>query len=211
MSQEQVHDETPSEKAVILLHGLLNPNAAMWSLQRRFRNAGYATLNCGYRSFFQSIDQIAAKTIFRCQQFHDDLPEDSELSIVGHSLGAILTRRMLQQGSFHKLHRAVLLTPPNQGSHIARRLAKLSKRILPVVGELSDYPESFVNQLPQDMPVETGVIASSPDFVIEEKCAHLSGETDFITLPGPHSLVIFRRAVFKQTRHFLEHGQFTHP
>ncbi|WP_417848041.1 esterase/lipase family protein [Thalassoglobus sp.] len=209
MTTEQVDPTGRPAKAVILLHGLLNPSAAMWVLQRRFRNKGYLTLNFGYRSFFQSIDQIAEKTILRCQQFHDALPDDCELSIVGHSLGAILTRYLVQQRKFPKLRRVVLLTPPNQGSHVASRMGKVCRRFLPVVEELADSPDSFVNRMSQQMPVETGVIASAPDYLIDVKCTHISSETDFTTMPGPHGIVIFRKAVFEQSLHFLEQGRFS--
>ncbi|QDT35609.1 esterase/lipase family protein [Thalassoglobus polymorphus] len=209
MTTEQLAPSDHPAKAVILLHGLLNPSSAMWVLQRRFRNQGYRTLICGYRSFFQSIEQIAAKTILRCQQFHDALPDDCELSIVGHSLGAILTRYLLQQRNFPKLRRVVLITPPNQGSHVARRMGKVCKPFLPVVEELADSPDSFVNRMSQQMPVETGVIASAPDYLIDASCTHISSETDFTTLPGPHGIVIFRKSVFEETLHFLEQGRFS--
>ncbi|MBT5020999.1 MAG: hypothetical protein HON04_19890 [Planctomicrobium sp.] len=193
---------------VILFHGVLNPRYALWPLQRRFRRAGFQVLNCRYQSWGKSIDQIVEVVAPKCQYFQDQLPDNVPLYIVGHSLGAIVCRKLLQEIELPQLKRVVMLAPPNRGSHVASRLAKYVRWLVPSLEELADNPESYVNCLPTSLPVEFGVIAADPDYVIRSECTHLESESDYIVEPGPHSAIIFRKPVFEHSLHCLEHGRF---
>lgn len=193
---------------VILFHGVLNPRYAIWPLQRRFRQAGFQVLNCRYQSWGKSIDQIVEVVAPKCQRFQEQLPVDAPLYIVGHSLGAIICRKLLQEIELPQLKRVVMLTPPNRGSHVADRLAKSVRWLVPSLEELSENSESYVNRLPKELPVEFGVIAADPDYVIHPECTHLESESDYTVEAGPHSAIIFRKPVFEQSLYFLEHGRF---
>lgn len=197
-----------SQRGVVLLHGLLNSSIVMWPLGRKFRKAGFDVKVCGYRSWRQSIDDITGDVLPKVKQFHDLLPENSTLDIVGHSLGSIVCRRLLQEIDLPKLRRVVMLAPPNRGSHAATRLKKLAGSLVPAVDQLSDVPESYVNQMSHHLPVPFGVIASQPDFVIHSEATHLETESAHISAPGPHGAMIFRKEVFEQTLCFLEQGEF---
>ena len=192
----------------MLLHGVLNPPWVLRSFRNFLVESGYDARICGYGSLRTDLDAIAEKVAVKCQRFHDELPEGLPISLVGHSLGAILCRATVEKADLSKLHRVVMLAPPNRGSHMATRLGGLLKWLVPAIDDLSDRPESRVNRLSQQMPVETGVISANPDFVISEPATHLENETDHIALPGPHASLIFRKSVMQQTAHFLEHGRF---
>lgn len=197
--------------AVILLHGLLNPKYVMWPMQRRFQRAGYRVLNCAYRSLGCTIEQISQICWDQSQFFHDELSEEVPLYLLGHSLGSIVCRTMLAERQLPKLRRTVMLAPPNHGSHVASRMGRFVRPLVPAVDQLADRPQSFVNLLPQEFAVETGIIASDPDYVIHLQATHLSGEKDHIIEPGPHASLIFRKSVFAQSLHFFENGKFFRP
>lgn len=194
--------------AVVLFHGILNPNWAMSLMQRRFQRAGYAVLNCSYRSFGQSLDQIAEASILRLSRFQKTLPGQLPLHFVGHSLGAVISRRIATTHEISGLHRIVMLAPPNRGSHVASFFGPYCKKIVPVMDDIADRIDSYVNQIPAALPFETGIIAADPDFVVREESTHLENESDFIKLPGPHGTLIFKESVFQQARHFIEQGRF---
>lgn len=194
--------------AVVLFHGILNPNWAMSLMQRRFERAGYAVLNCSYRSFGQSLDQIAEASILRLSRFQKSLPEHLPLHFVGHSLGGVISRRIATTNEISGLRRIVMLAPPNRGSHVASFFGPYCKKIVPVMDDIADRFDSYVNQLPATLPFETGIIAADPDFVVREESTHLENEIDFIKLPGPHGTLIFKESVFQQARHFIEQGRF---
>lgn len=206
--RQQYSDNIQSQRAVILIHGVLNPRFAMQPLARMFHQAGFQTVNLCYNSWGRSIEQIVSELLPQVNDFHESLTQGASLDIVGHSLGSIITRQLLQQANLPKLRRVVMLAPPNRGSHVATRMPGWVGKLVPAIDQLADHPDSFVNRLPEDLPVECGVIASAPDFVIHEEATHLRGETDHTTAPGPHAALIFRRSVFNQTLHFLENGRF---
>lgn len=201
-------DARQTRGAVILFHGVLNPRYAVWPMQRRFQNAGFKVLNCRYQSWGKSIDQIVDSVTPRCLKFQEQIPDDVPLYIVGHSLGAIVSRKMLQNVELPQLKRVVMLTPPNRGSHVASRLAKRVRWLVPSLDQLADDRDSYVNQIPEELPVEFGIIAADPDFVIRPECTHLNTESDYAVEPGPHAAIIFRKSAFEKSLRFLEHGKF---
>lgn len=207
-STSQAGDSSRPRAAVVLLHGLGANSWAMWLLARRLRKAGYCIENWGYRSVGQSLDTLVARFSGRLQQYHDEIGEEMPLHVVGHSMGAVIFRGAMARGEFPRLHRAVLLSPPNRGSHVATRIGHRLRWLSPAIADLADHPESYVNSLPLQMQGEVGVIAAAPDFVVAAESTHLPDQRDHITMPGPHGALVFRRDVSMQVQHFLQHGAF---
>lgn len=198
-----------SPRGVVLLHGICNPRWSMRSMERRFQQAGYATFNCHYGSFGRTVEEISEGVATRIQRFRAELPESMPYALVGHSLGGILSRLLVLRKAIPLPERVVMLAPPNRGSFMARRLRPYFHWLLPALDDLSDAEGSLVNRLSLQMPIETGIIAAEPDFVIARECVPLDNHADFMSVPGPHAMVIFRRDAFEQTRHFLENGKFS--
>jgi pimeloyl-ACP methyl ester carboxylesterase len=191
----------------LLIHGLLGSAATMALLATRLRSNGIATHRWGYYSVGTCAEHLAhaaASEIARLAQQHPQ----ARLHIVGHSLGSILARRALQLYRPTLLGRLVMLAPPNNGSHVATRLAPLVKRVLPLVDELSDQPASWVCQLASPEDLEFGVIAAARDAVVAPASAHLIGERDYVVCPGAHGMLIFRTDVARHVHSFLCHGHF---
>jgi len=111
--------------AVILLHGLGEGRDSMRPLAEHLRGALDATvLSFGYASVKADIDAhgraLAAVVA--------GLPAAKRISFVGHSLGNLVVRRWMAiapQADLDRVHRMVMLGPPNQGSDLARMAARI--------------------------------------------------------------------------------------
>ena len=196
-----------AREAVVLIHGLGAHWALMQPLAWRLKRAGFATMNWGYRSFTRDIETHAealAEWLTKldnsgtCDRFH----------LVAHSLGSILIRCMLLKHQFVHLGRIVMLTPPNRGSHMATFVTPYLPASLRTLHQITDRDDSFVNQLPQTLPVETGIIAAKGDRVVNGLATQLDGATDFVQVPGMHNAVLFRPRVAELCIRFLRTGKF---
>ncbi|MEM8680155.1 MAG: alpha/beta fold hydrolase [Planctomycetota bacterium] len=196
-----------SSDLVILLHGLAAHRMMMGHLAQSMVGANYRVLNWGYRSITQPIETLAKSFAARLQSLQTS---PTRIHIVAHSMGSIIARRalQLQHGAPLGFGRFVMLAPPNAGSPVAHRLADKLGWLCPPLRELSDFPESYVNQLDPSAPVETGIIAAGLDRVVRLHSTYLSGAKDHIVLPSHHTALLWREDTADQTLHFLRHGQF---
>jgi pimeloyl-ACP methyl ester carboxylesterase len=113
---------------VVLLHGLLRTSNCMRKMQHALNDAGFKhVVRYSYASTRASIlDHGAA-----LKEYVESLPSRSKLSFIGHSMGNIVLRAAIgywskEQGGnavLSRMHRVVMLGPPNQGATIARWLA----------------------------------------------------------------------------------------
>jgi hypothetical protein len=122
--------EDPPRHIAILLHGLLRTRRCMRKLERSLLQAGITTvIRFDYASTRQPIEQGAAGL----RRLVEGLPANARISFVGHSMGNIVVRYAIgdwqrqgdPRGVLERLHRVVMLGPPNHGAAIARLLSKL--------------------------------------------------------------------------------------
>ena len=197
---------------VVLLHGLAANSWLMALLAYRLQLQGYHVINWGYWSFWQSLDHLVPHFKERFHALARELPPETPLQIVAHSMGAIITRAALESLDLPMLKRVVLLSPPNRGSHVATRLGPYLRWLSPLVEELADHSDSYVNRTKHHFRsgIQVGVIAAKWDYVLSEETTHLEEEVDHITLPSRHSGLVLRRRVADQILYFLEQGTFRH-
>lgn len=206
-SEKTVADLAIAQPVVVLIHGLAAHRALMIPLSRFLYRHKFATHRYGYRSLLSSIEQHAAQ--FR--DFLDRLNNSesvSEIHIVAHSLGCIVTRAALLESSPTKLNRIVMLAPPNAGSATAEFL---SRRLIPfckTLRQLSNSETSFVNGLPQPRGLEIGVVAAWYDHVVSRKSSHLEDASDEVVVFSGHNGLLVRPASFRQVLKFLQTGRF---
>lgn len=204
-------DHSPSCKGVVvLLHGLGASSWLMSLLAHRLHGQGYRVVNWGYWSFWQSLENLIPEFADRFTTLSQSLPAETPLQVVAHSMGSIITRAALENVDLPTLQRVVLLSPPNRGSHVATWVGPYLKWLSPLVDELADRSDSYVNRISQSFrpDVKVGVIAAEWDYVLHEYSTHLEGESDHITMPSRHSGLVLRRKVAEQILHFLEQGAF---
>lgn len=195
---------------VILLHGLGTGSWMMALLAMRLRRAGYDVHIWGYWSIRQSLDYLIDHFTERFRALADDETIEGPVHIVAHSLGSIITREALAECKLPEIHRVVLLSPPLRGSFFASWVGPYLMWLSPLIDQLADRENSFVNRLAGRFPdhVEVGVIAAAWDYVLTELTTHLDDQTDHIVLPSRHTGLVLRRTAADQIRHFLENGSF---
>ena len=115
-------------KAVVLVHGLAAPCWSMKLLAGYLRQHGeYEAFIVDYASLRSNIDD-QARSFARVIQSLEGI---EEINFVGHSMGNIVIRRYLAgnqspRGGWNpdpRIHRIVMIAPPNHGSITATRLA----------------------------------------------------------------------------------------
>ncbi len=198
------------QETVVLLHGYAAGRWVMWPMSWWLKRRGYNTLIWSYWSLSLPIAVHGA----RFAQYLSKL-EDAGLSysIVAHSMGSIITRVALMQGSFGGLRRVVFLAPPNRGLPIARLAPQILKRFSPPLRELSDASDSYVNSLPLVTRKSTngsdiGVIAAKYDLIIPIANTRLDGSETYTALPASHNSLLLSITAARCVGSFIKHGKF---
>ena len=200
----------PALATIVVVHGWLSNRLDMWLYCRRLRQIGYEVINWRYPSTKGSIEDHANSLTLFVNEL-ESKTKRSQIHLAGHSMGGLVIRRALHNTIPEKLARVVMLASPNGGSFMARRLSAWLNWFSPTLAEMSDCPESYVNQLDGLEDLEVGVIAAQRDRVISPDRVHLEGETDFVTIPSGHGVMPWTKIAVTMTHRFLMFGQFDMP
>jgi pimeloyl-ACP methyl ester carboxylesterase len=192
------------QEIIVVVHGLGSSKAWMVPLCKKLCGRGYRVENWGYRSFAKSIDFHAVQL----NQFVDDLPKEITVHFVAHSMGAIVVRAALDRRPLPNLGRIVFLAPPNLGSPLARYATKIVGSFCKSICQLSDRPDSFVNQIRSVPATEFGVVAARYDFLVPRASTGLEGMSDRVTVNALHSSLLFSQRTADLTISFIETGRF---
>ena len=140
----------------------------------------------------------------------------------------LVLRYYLSTHRVPELGKAVMLSPPNQGSEVADALAgsTIYGRINgPAGAQLVTGPDGLPAQLgPVDFTLgiitgneHTAVdallatqIPGENDGKVSVERAKVKGMRDFLVLPVTHTFIVNNDVVIGQTLHFLKHGNFLH-
>jgi pimeloyl-ACP methyl ester carboxylesterase len=193
--------------AVVLVHGLAAHRWVMVLLARSLRKDFGRVINWGYRSIWSPIQRHGEDLAGLLRRLDGD-ESVTEIHLVTHSMGGIVTRLALELYRPSKLGRLVMIAPPNSGSAVATFLSRWFGGICPPLCQLTDRDASFVCSLPHPEEIELGVIAARGDYIVREASTHLPCERDHVVLPGLHSSVLFRRETAEQVKTFLLVGKF---
>lgn len=220
-----VAGEAHGRECVILLHGLLRTSGSMERLAGYLEERGYRVLNVDYPSRDGSIGALAegyvSTAVRRCRE-----EGCGTVHFVTHSLGGILVRQYLQNGTVPPGSRVVMLSPPNGGTEVADFFGDVFfyRWITGPAGEeLGTGVDSTPNRLaPIDAPV--GIIAGTrsynplfsvlipgtDDGTVGIERMKLEEMADYIEVPCGHFFMMNNAAVMRQTAYFLERGVFDH-
>jgi pimeloyl-ACP methyl ester carboxylesterase len=200
-------DNVQSVETVLLLHGLGRTSLSMAGMRGHVARQGYRVICWGYRSMKEPIETHGSRLQATLAEMDND-PQVSKIHFVTHSLGGIVVRHALSEGSPKKMGRVVMLAPPNRGSRAARRLLPIFGKVMRPLSQLTDNPDSMVNQLPALSGVDVGIIAARFDDKARVEETHLVGETDHLVVPGFHTFIMNRQDVQDQVSAFLRDGKF---
>lgn len=213
--------QTENEHMVMLVHGLGRSASAFAAMEDAIRQAGYATANINYPSTRQGI-AAHANDIERIIESFEGV---QSLSIVTHSLGALVIRDLLARASVWRdridVRRVVMIAPPNQGSQLAKRLSAIPAYQW-LTGESGQYLASEVARTLPVPDAEIGIIAGGrgnalgfnpilsgdDDGFVSVSETHIDGMRDFLLVNTTHGLMDDHPLTIAATIAFLNDGQF---
>lgn len=194
---------------VILMHGILRTRYSMSFLAYKLRAEGFETLLFGYRSLRADIE-AHAELLFRHLEGRGMLQR--EIFFVTHSLGSIVARKFIARyGRGLKISRVIMLGPPNQGSSLARRLARFYPvRLIMGPSFLELCNLSVENPCEQTaVYIIAGkkalpVIGEESDGIVRIEETYLPGAREHVVIQGLHSFLMYNPGVIKKTIEFLK-------
>ena len=201
---------------VILVHGLWFGAWSLGALAGRLRKAGFETRRFRYRTTRDGLDGHA-------RALREFIGSDScpAAHIVAHSLGGLVTLKLLADCGDLPPGRVVLLGSPLQGSAIARKSSVIpgGSRLL---GAARPQLESGFARLVTGRDI--GMIAGSRSFGLGLLLGGLGESGDgtvaiaetraeglrqHLVLPVTHTGMLFSRRVAGEVAHFLRVGSFS--
>ncbi len=193
---------------VILLHGILRSKYSMYYLSAKLRKQGFETYLFGYRSLTFDIDAHADQLK---KEITDRFGHDRELNFVTHSLGSIIVRRFCAKyHANYKLGKVVMLGPPNQGSGLAKKLARISiiaKIMGPSFKQLCDLKiENSSDKI--QISILAGrkkipFLSVESDGIVSIEETKLEGAKLHLIFNGLHSFLMYNKPVINQTLEIL--------
>lgn len=201
---------------VILIHGIWMNGLEMALLQRRLGRAGYRVYRFRYPSVFGSW----AANVAALDSFIRTIPV-GRTHLVAHSLGGLLVRDFLAQGTHLSVGRVVTLGTPHRGSGLASWLAGwgVGRRVLGGARESLCHVRAG-----WDGQIDLGVVAGDFSFgvgllmpglerpndgTVALAETALEGAADHCVLHTSHFGLLFSARAAAQTVAFLREGRFT--
>ncbi|WP_050769383.1 esterase/lipase family protein [Blastopirellula marina] len=190
-----------------LIHGFFSSSLWMKRLERQIRAEGFATQSYGYVTLIGDIEAYAQRFAQALRRMDEEEDVD-RLHIVAHSMGGLVTRRALQIYRPSCLGRVVFMASPHRGLYAGRFWGTFCRLWdCRAVGQMSDVPDSYVNQMaPPDF--EFAVVIASHDHLVPPHSAMLDGCADYRVYPAMHTALLLRRDVAEDVCSYLEHGRF---
>jgi pimeloyl-ACP methyl ester carboxylesterase len=206
-----------AREAVVVVHGLWMIGSVMGMLRRRLEPRGFDVTTFGYASIREGLESNAAKLA----AFLACVPGDT-VHLVGHSLGCVVIRGLLEWHSLDRPGRIVCLGPPFAGSVTAERVSRLpggsrliglSMRDLIARGGFAAAPAGreigiIAGRIGIGVGRLFGRFDGPNDGMVTVAETRLAGAADQIVLPVAHTSLLWSREVARQAEHFIRTGRF---
>ena len=216
-------DQTPAGTA-ILLHGFAGVPIMNRLLARKLSRTGYDTHELGYDSWGKSLGEVCDRLLPRIARIAENNP--GPVHFVGHSMGGLVIRALLQRERPAQLGHVVMLGTPNAGSEVADFCDEWAV-LRPILGKaapaLVTRRSAAVDALFGPVDYSLGVVAGDwrapvqalsrlipgpNDGKVSVASTRLAEATDHIVLPLSHTLLLYHAEAHRQVGHFLAHGRF---
>jgi hypothetical protein len=221
---QRFHPNLRYQRVAILLHGLMRTPRSMLSMASAIKAAiECETIVPTYASTRAPVADHAAAL----RSIIESLPGDPIVDFVAHSMGNIVIRHALNdwkkmgdpKHTLARMHRMVMLGPPNQGATIAKRLAKTKLfGIIAGQGGLDlgrDWDRLQANLAIPEFPFAivagklSGPLSKHPlvegenDLVVSIDETHLEGAAIEIEVPVLHSFLMDSQDIQHKVIDFL--------
>lgn len=200
---------------VIIVHGLWFGSWAMASLARKLDKAGFQCRRFSYATTGAGLNEHATEL----REFVSQ-SSSHHIHFAAHSLGGLVTLRMLEIFDGIAPGRVVLIGSPLGGSVTAQKAGKIpgAEKLL---GEIRPALNAGYGKLPPNR--ETGMIAGTRgvglgmlvggvggpgDGTVATAETRMDGLADHIELPVTHTGMLYSKKVAGQVAHFLRTGGF---
>ncbi len=210
-----------SKHLVLLVHGILRSTGTFTALEKALIESGFDAVAIGYPSSRGTIEEHA-EGLTRLL----DRQEGTEtVSFVTHSMGGLVVRHLLNRdGEWKrriKVHRIVLIAPPNRGSAIARVLKDIpayrviygeaGQQLTPA--EVSrapglEHPFAIIAGGKGDGRGFNPLLPGDDDGIVGLAETRLDGAADFLVVPEIHALISNHPKTIRATINFLKRGRF---
>jgi hypothetical protein len=224
---QREHLSLPTERLIVLLHGLGRNAWTMSSLARYLARSwpGTETVLYQYASTSAPVVEHARHFI----RFMEYAQQSSQVHFVAHSLGNIVLRRAfrlaeLNQWRLPRLGNLVMLAPPNQGSQLALRMRSFAPVAWFTGAPLQQMGRDW-RSFEQELAIPAcpfGIIAGrmpglegfhpflsgANDAIVTVEETQLPGASDFLEVNVPHSWLMNSPSVRAATLSFLKSGRF---
>jgi pimeloyl-ACP methyl ester carboxylesterase len=178
---------------------------------------GFDVHSFGYASIREGLDANAAELA----DFIANVPGDT-VHLLGHSLGCVVIRALLERHAPERPGRIVCLGPPFTGSLTAERVARLpggahvigrSLRDLLARGGFTTAPAGreigiIAGRTSLGLGRLFGSFPGPNDGMVAVEETRLEGAAYHIVLPVAHTALLWSREVARQAEHFLRTGKF---
>ncbi|NGN96832.1 cob(I)alamin adenolsyltransferase [Grimontia sp. S25] len=195
---------------IILLHGLYMHGVAMLPLEKRLESVGHKVLNLSYNTVMPDLSGL-----FRAM---DDFIDGDDIAIVAHSMGGVITRAYLENGSDMSrcVKTVITLGTPHKGSKVAAFFKDIgigdfmfqeSSRFLMPEQEPTWPKGSTLYSIAGDMRIGPATVLvrdeeSDGTVLVEE--TKIDGMASHEVFPLTHSALIFAKRVSERILEILE-------
>lgn len=206
---------------VIALHGIAKSSRSMSFITEQLQSSGFEVLNLDYDSTRFPLEELEEQLSTRITE---TVTEGTLIHFVGHSMGGLLARSLMQSLEHYQPGRIVQLGSPNGGSEVADRLKDnpLFKKFYGPAGQqlttfdraakatqhLSKFDLGIVAGTRSLDPISSIIIPGPDDGKVAVSRTKVEGMTDHIEVKVSHPRLPYSKQVADQTRHFLLHGTF---
>ena len=210
---------------VILLHGFGGLAVMSQPQAHMLRRAGFETREIGYDSWGKSLEQVSDRLTPRIARIAEHAR--GPVHFVGHSMGGLVIRALLNRWRPLDLGHVVMLGTPNAGSEIADFVDSLPL-LRPILGKAGpalvtgrsaavetllgpvDYSLGIIaGDWQPPTPMLSRLIGGPNDGKVSVTSTWLQQAADHIVLPLPHTLLLYHGQAHREVRHYLRHGRFS--
>lgn len=205
---------------VLLLHGLWRGFRAMEPMARALRKEGFSTLNLTYPSSRKSIPDL----LEYIREVVEPITQDQPIHLVTHSLGGIIARTALMEAKL-KIHRVVMLAPPNQGSEIVDFFEQnpLLHQLLGPAGKTLGRNGTPTQLPPIPEHTDTAVIMGKTDSIkifkrlmeapndgiVTVSGGKIPGINEFAVIDADHTFIPMHPEAVRLSSEFLKSGRWS--
>ncbi len=209
-----------AEHAVVLLHGLFRSRGAMEPMARALAADGLSASTLHYPSTRRDIDGHADQV----EAVLDRIVGPRKVSFVGHSLGGIVARRVLEREGARwrdtlTPHRLVTIGSPHQGAAIAEILGRIPGFRAFAGPSLDELTPAGATPTPPPVPCATvaggrgdgrghnPLLDGDDDMTVRVAETALEGADASLVVPAIHTFVMMDRRVIDAVRRYLAGGR----